>query len=220
MSKTESSVTTLLPATAPMRKRRWRVGGMLLLASLFAPRHSAHAAPSGADVTIGSETTQHTPWAASVRAALAARAHRVALASRNALAWSQHGVASWYGKSLIGHRTSSGSRLDNHSLTAAHPTLPLGSKVLVENEDTGQSVIVTVNDRGPYNHRIIDLSHAAAAELGMLSSGTAHVKLAPLPASAESDMTTEVAQADDADTSDQAIEEAAAPVQKRHHRHR
>lgn len=205
---------------------RARIGGLALLCTAFAPKHGAHAADNSAtSVTLAQqastaaagETTEHTPWASSVRLALARRAHRIALASHNVLAWSEHGVASWYGRRLAGHRTSSGARLDGQALTAAHPTLPMGSKVLVENEDTGRSVIVTVNDRGPFNSRIIDLSHAAAAELGMLGSGTAHVKLAPIPSDApiKQDEPLEVAEAEADDTSAQAID-AVTPVTHPH----
>jgi len=95
----------------------------------------------------------------------------------------------------------------------------MGSKVLVENEDTGRSVIVTVNDRGPFNSRIIDLSHAAAAEIGMLGSGTAHVKIAPIPADTaiKEDQPLEVAEAEAEDTNEQALD-AVTPVVKPHAR--
>ena len=104
-------------------------------------------------------------------------------------------------------------------LTCAHPTLPLGTKVLVTSETTGRSVVVTVNDRGPYGGRIVDLSRAAAARIGMLGAGTDNVTLQP--ASAEA---VEVAQAEDSDTSDQAIAAAnegvtPSPHGRRHTRH-
>ncbi|GBQ93626.1 septal ring lytic transglycosylase RlpA family protein [Asaia krungthepensis] len=200
---------------------RARIGGLALLCTAFAPKHGAHAAAAAqasSQTTVLTEpTADHAPWASSVRLALAKRAHRIALASHNVLAWSEHGVASWYGRRLAGHRTSSGERLDGQALTAAHPTLPMGSKVLVQNEDTGKSVIVTVNDRGPFNSRIIDLSHAAAAELGMLGSGTAHVKLAPIPSGApiQEDQPLEVAEAEAEDTNEQALD-AVTPVVKPH----
>lgn len=99
----------------------------------------------------------------------------------NDLNASESGIASWYGGRFQNHRTSSGERLNNHKLTAAHPSLPLGSKAIVRSEDTGSSVIVTINDRGPFiKHRIIDLSKAAAAKIGMLHKGTAHVTVTPL----------------------------------------
>ncbi|RUT25240.1 septal ring lytic transglycosylase RlpA family lipoprotein [Asaia sp. W19] len=202
---------------------RARIGGLALLCTAFAPKHGAHAATASQaapQTTIVTEpSAENAPWASSVRLALAKRAHRIALASHNVLSWSEHGVASWYGRRLAGHRTSSGERLDGQALTAAHPTLPMGSKVLVENEDTGRSVIVTVNDRGPFNSRIIDLSHAAAAEIGMLGSGTAHVKIAPIPADTaiKEDQPLEVAEAEAEDTNEQALD-AVTPVVKPHAR--
>ena len=141
-----------------------------------------------------------TAWAQAVKARLEARAHSVAEAGRSALAWSERGMASWYGRDHSGRRTSSGDRFDPMQLTCAHPTLPLGTRVLVTSDSTGRSVVVTVNDRGPYGGRIVDLSRAAAARIGMLNSGTASVTLQQ----ATPDMV-EVAQAADDDTSAQAI---------------
>lgn len=95
--------------------------------------------------------------------------------------WQQTGVASWYGgKRWQGHETSSGSRFDQNALTAAHATLPLGTKVLVVRNDGRRSVIVTINDRPGTRTRIIDLSRAAAKALGILDAGTAMVTLQPL----------------------------------------
>lgn len=91
------------------------------------------------------------------------------------------GMASYYGRELEGNRTASGERFDPDELTAAHRTLPFGSKVRVTNVSNGDSVIVRINDRGPFSHgRVIDVSHAAAREIGMHRSGTARVKLALL----------------------------------------
>ncbi|GBQ19809.1 lipoprotein [Tanticharoenia sakaeratensis NBRC 103193] len=112
-------------------------------------------------------------------------------------------MASWYGARFHGRRTESGAIFDRNALTAAHPTLPIGTKLLVRSEDTGRSVVVTVNDRGPFNHRIIDLSRAAAERIGMVASGTARVALTPLPAADQPSV--EVAQAADEDTPEQAI---------------
>jgi rare lipoprotein A len=91
----------------------------------------------------------------------------------------QRGFASWYGAALAGHRTASGERFDPEKMTAAHRTLPLGTWVDVARIDTGQHVRVRINDRGPFGHadRIVDLSHAAARELGMLRAGVARVEL-------------------------------------------
>ena len=91
------------------------------------------------------------------------------------------GMASYYGNELAGNRTANGERFDPGQLTAAHRTLPFGSKVRVTNMSNGDSVVVRINDRGPFSRgRVIDVSHAAAREIGMQRSGTARVKLALL----------------------------------------
>ena len=88
---------------------------------------------------------------------------------------SYSGMASWYGESQT---TASGERFDKHAMTAAHRTLPLGTMVRVTNQRNGKSVIVRINDRGPYGHgRIIDLSEAAARKLDMIDAGVAPVTL-------------------------------------------
>jgi rare lipoprotein A len=85
------------------------------------------------------------------------------------------GFASFYAE---GQRTASGERFDAHELTAAHPTLPFGTRLRVTNVATGRSVTVRVNDRGPYvRGRIVDVSYAAAESLGMVGRGVAKVKL-------------------------------------------
>src|SRR5688500_11069556 len=81
-------------------------------------------------------------------------------------AFRQVGVASWYGPGFHGKRTASGERFDQNDLTAAHRKLPLGSEVKVTNLENGRSIIVAINDRGPYiKGRVIDLSKAAARRL-------------------------------------------------------
>jgi rare lipoprotein A len=88
----------------------------------------------------------------------------------------QLGHASWY--SLPANTTANGERMDPNELTAAHRSLPFGTRVLVENLTNGRSVVVRINDRGPFiGGRIIDLSKAAAESIGMLSSGTAQVRI-------------------------------------------
>jgi rare lipoprotein A len=90
----------------------------------------------------------------------------------------QTGIASWYGPGFHGLQTSSGTVYDQHELTAAHPSLPLGTRVRVTNLDTKKSVEVLVNDRGPFaKGRVIDLSFAAAREIGMIGPGTAPVRI-------------------------------------------
>lgn len=90
----------------------------------------------------------------------------------------QAGIASWYGKRFHGRKTSNGETYNMYAMTAAHPTLPLPSYVKVTNPNNGRSVIVRVNDRGPFKHsRIIDLSYAAAYKLRILDRGSAHVEI-------------------------------------------
>ena len=88
------------------------------------------------------------------------------------------GMASWYGDAFNGRPTSTGERFDMHALTAAHKTLPLPGLVEVTNLDNGRRLVVRINDRGPFvDSRIIDLSRAAANELGMLSQGVGRVRV-------------------------------------------
>jgi rare lipoprotein A len=88
------------------------------------------------------------------------------------------GEASWYGPGFYGNRTASGEVLRPGTLTAAHRTLPFGTKVRVTNLWNGRTAIVRINDRGPFHgSRVIDLAHGAARELGVVASGTASVKL-------------------------------------------
>lgn len=88
------------------------------------------------------------------------------------------GIASWYGEDFHGKKTASGERYNMYDLTAAHRTLPLGSRVRVTNLDNGEEVVVRINDRGPFKKgRIIDLSYEAARRLDMIDEGTARVKL-------------------------------------------
>jgi rare lipoprotein A len=90
----------------------------------------------------------------------------------------QRGVASWYGKQFHGNRTASGEIYDMFAMTAAHPTLPLPSYARVTSVRSGTSVIVRVNDRGPFkNDRVIDLSYAAATRLGIVGAGTGEVEV-------------------------------------------
>ncbi|MDX7951419.1 septal ring lytic transglycosylase RlpA family protein [Lichenihabitans sp. Uapishka_5] len=99
----------------------------------------------------------------------AARSHGGALA----------GLASWYGPGFQGHKTASGERFNTETLTAAHRSLPLGCRVLVTNEANGRSVVVRINDRGPFGSgKVIDLSHASARAIGM--GGSAPVRLSRL----------------------------------------
>ncbi len=93
--------------------------------------------------------------------------------------WEQSGEASWYGGRHAGRRTSSGATFNPAEMTAAHPSLPLGSRIRVTMQDTGASVIVTVTDRQPsHGYRIIDLSQGAARRIGLDRQGVGLVTLA------------------------------------------
>ncbi len=90
------------------------------------------------------------------------------------------GTASWYGVPFHGRKTASGEVFDRFAYTAAHRTLPFGTVLLVTNLDTGARVVVRVNDRGPFvEGRMIDLSEAAAGEIGIIGSGTGRVRIEP-----------------------------------------
>lgn len=96
----------------------------------------------------------------------------------SAQGYTETGMASWYGRKFHGERTSSGETYDMYAMTAAHKRLPLPSYVRVTNLDNGHEVVVRVNDRGPFHSkRIIDVSYAAAVQLGMIEQGTARVKV-------------------------------------------
>lgn len=106
--------------------------------------------------------------------ALGKRYHPLA----SAAGYVKRGTASWYGRKFHGRRTSSGEPYDMFAMTAAHPVLPLPSYVRVTNLDNGKSVVVRVNDRGPFLHgRIIDLSYMAAHKLGIAGPGTGRVEV-------------------------------------------
>lgn len=99
----------------------------------------------------------------------------------SAVGYVEQGVASWYGPDFHGGRTATGETYDMHAMTGAHPTLPLPTWVRVTNLVNGKSVVVRLNDRGPFARgRIIDLSHAAAAALDMVGAGTARVEVQSL----------------------------------------
>ena len=90
----------------------------------------------------------------------------------------QQGVASWYGPGFHGRKTANGERFNQYELTAAHPTYEFGTQLCVRSKVTGQAVVVRVNDRGPFaKNRVIDLSKAAAEEIGMLDRGVKSVEI-------------------------------------------
>ena len=100
----------------------------------------------------------------------------------NATVTVQEGLVSWYGEHFHARPTASGELFDSTAMTMAHPSLPFGTKVKVTNLRNGRSVVVRVNDRGPFvGQRIADLSQAAASYIGMLRRGIAHARLEVLP---------------------------------------
>ena len=96
--------------------------------------------------------------------------------------YDETGVASYYGARHHGKRTASGEPFDQNALTAAHRSLPFGTRVRVTNQQNGKQVVVRINDRGPFRRgRIIDVSRAAAAQLDMLDRGVVRVRIETLP---------------------------------------
>ena len=101
-----------------------------------------------------------------------------AVASQTVRKFSQTGMASWYGRQFHGRKTASGETFDMNALTAAHRSLPLNCYIRVTNNNNGKSVVVKVNDRGPFHgNRVLDLSYGAAKQLGMTNAGTAKVSI-------------------------------------------
>ncbi len=131
------------------------------------PKHETaqeHAVLSKPDITKAPKPAPSKPKLASV--------------APEAIGPAETGRASWYD---LASATTTGETMDEDDLTAAHPSLPLGTKVLVENLDNGRSVVVRINDRGPFTHnRIIDVSKAAAEKLDMVADGVANVRVSRL----------------------------------------
>lgn len=140
------------------------------VASSFADFDELPAAPAPADGAVDLATIAHTHAGAPEGG--------LDTATGKALG---AGVASYYAHRFHGRRTASGERFDMAALTAAHRTLPFGTKVRVTNPATGRSVVVRINDRGPFHGgRLIDLSQAAAQRLGLIARGSGRVELALL----------------------------------------
>ena len=103
---------------------------------------------------------------------------RLVVPFRSGKGYFQNGTASWYGKLFHGKETASGNNYDMYDYTAAHRSLPLGSKVRVINLQNGKDIVVKINDRGPYiKNRIIDLSYSAAKSLGIINGGLQDVRI-------------------------------------------
>ena len=145
----------------------------LVLALLLGP--AVGASPSGEEFVI-----EEIQTASPVRA-LPAPPPRPTTAAKTAtskLIQVVQGAASWYGPGFYGRTTANGERFRKGTLTAAHRTLPFGTKVRVTNLSNGRSVVVRINDRGPFKyHRVIDLAHGAAEELQMMKAGEIPVRM-------------------------------------------
>ena len=145
---------------------------LLLMALLLGP--SVGASPSGEEFLVediteirDAITIQDVRTVAPVRPLPASKLIEVV-----------QGAASWYGPGFYGRTTANGERVRKGTLTAAHRTLPFGTKVRVTNLSNGRSVVVRINDRGPFRyHRVIDLAHGAASQLQMMQAGEVPVKL-------------------------------------------
>ena len=100
------------------------------------------------------------------------------MSCQQARVYNERGTASWYGQAHHGLKTASGSRFNMNALTAAHRQLPFGTKIKVTNLDAGKSVLLTVNDRGPFvAGRLLDVSYRGARDLGFVQAGTATVRI-------------------------------------------
>jgi rare lipoprotein A len=154
-----------------------RIARLALFASLLAGCASSGPPPETVEPHDGRGRVSADPSAAPHGEEVQARPEAGELAVRDV----QTGLASWYGDPFHGRQTASGEIFDQNRLTAAHPTWPLRSLARVTRLETGQSVLVRINDRGPFvDGRIIDLSRAAAEELGFIGDGLAQVRVESL----------------------------------------
>lgn len=151
-----------------------------LFAALALSACAAQQSPAP-DAAPQPEPAPHAAAAPAAKKAARQSAAKKADKTEKTAKFSQTGKASWYGPGFHGKKTANGERFDMNTLTAAHRTLPISSRVRVTNLANGKSVVVRINDRGPYHgNRVMDLSKAAAQELGFIRTGTAQVKIEPL----------------------------------------
>ena len=151
-----------------------------LFAALALSACAAQQSPAP-DAAPQPEPAPHAAAAPAAKKAALQSAAKKADKTEKTAKFSQTGKASWYGSGFHGKKTANGERFDMNTLTAAHRTLPISSRVRVTNLANGKSVVVRINDRGPYHgNRVMDLSKAAAQELGFIRTGTAQVKIEPL----------------------------------------
>jgi rare lipoprotein A len=145
-----------------------RCAGLVIVAcAAFAPAAARTAPATSADDASDEAPSKHHANANAKKSAM----------SKDDSSTTRKGMASFYSRNLAGNKTSSGQRYDPKALTAAHRSLPMGTKLKVVNPKNDKSVVVTVNDRGPVpKNRMIDLSNEAASQLGMTKSGVTKVE--------------------------------------------
>jgi rare lipoprotein A len=164
-------------------KRAAAIAVTLLALAACAPEPLRPAPPpaSSAPPPVGEGVPRDEPRAKSGNPAFYEVAGRRYAVLPSAIGYVEEGVASWYGPDFHGGRTATGETYDMNAMTGAHPTLPLPTWVRVTNLDNGRSVVVRLNDRGPFaKDRVIDLSRAAAEQLDMVRKGTARVEVRSL----------------------------------------
>jgi rare lipoprotein A len=162
-------------------KHRLAWSALALLAAACAQEPQRPEPPGPAPDTSGQSAVREEPRARLGNPPFYEVAGKRYVVLASARGYVERGVASWYGPTFHGGRTATGETYDMNTMTGAHPTLPLPTWVRVTNLQNGKSVVVRLNDRGPFSsNRIIDLSHAAAEQLDMIRAGTAMVEVRSL----------------------------------------
>ena len=160
----------------PLRSRHAVIPVLLAVLAGLSACASPQAADGARAAAVSAATHSPTAWTPPSDVSFVEIA-----GARLAVRHEEEGVASWYGDPFHGRQTANGEIFDQHALTAAHPSLPLPSLARVTCLESGESVIVRVNDRGPFvGDRVIDLSRAAAEAIGMIDSGLAEVRVEAL----------------------------------------
>jgi rare lipoprotein A len=173
------SLRSLIESIIPATERRGRIPAILFLAVLIAVLFSGCSTPLRAPLPTIKQTSEvgvHPNANAPYNKAYTVKG-KTYYPMRTAVGYRETGIASWYG-SESGNRTAMGTRFNPQGISAAHKTLPLPAKVKVTNLRNGRSVVVIVNDRGPFRkNRLIDLSHGAAKKIGLDRQGLTEVRI-------------------------------------------
>jgi rare lipoprotein A len=163
----------------------WPALALLAAACAQQPQRAEPQAPAAGTAAAGAGVPRQEPRARLGNPPFYDVAGKRYVVLASAAGYVERGVASWYGPTFHGGRTATGETYDMNAMTGAHPTLPLPTWVQVTNLQNGRSVVVRLNDRGPFsNNRIIDLSRAAAEQLDMIRAGTAMVEVRSLAGAA------------------------------------